>query len=112
MMAGTRGRRIPAAGLAAAPAESAAEINHRPFLRPGRGPVIFPVATRGAVTSRAGPRPRRGRNLPARLLVTLRAVITTVRPHVRPADRAAKQACLSRRNSGIRKYPVTCGVRA
>ena len=76
------------------------------------GPRFSPIATRDARDLTGGPTARLGCNLPARFPITLRTVITTVRPRGRPAGRTPRQARLSRRNFGTSKYPVTCGVRA
>ncbi len=58
------------------------------------------------------PRPRAAGLVTIRqyLPVTVRAVITTVRPHVRPCGGCPPQARLSRGHLGPRGGPFTCGV--
>ena len=88
------------------------QIIHREIHKSPSGISAFPVARLVPGRLPAAREPGPPVTSPQELLITVRAVIITVRPYVPMPGRAAARDRLSRRNFAYRKYPVTCGVRA
>ena len=110
-----RGRRIPSRNMAAAVAflrgrAAAVSVRQWPLQAAGRRrPSHWRADV--AVTCQAGSGERVLVTSPQYLLVTARAVITTVRTHDRLGGEAATRCRQSLGNLSLRSRPFTCGVR-